>query len=64
MAEIILANLIDIERNQVHRRAVVTIVPAIAFKKPIDKVLGVRIFVVDRADTGDPGAMVHGFSFL
>src|ERR1043165_7220591 len=42
--QVVLGILIDVKRRQFHRRMVILPLPAVAFEKSIDKMLGVGIF--------------------
>jgi hypothetical protein len=43
-------NLVDVQRDEIHRRAVMHAVPSISVKETIDDVLGVRMFEERRGD--------------
>jgi hypothetical protein len=55
LAHIVVANLIDVDRDQIHCRVMVRSVPAIAFEEAVDNVLGVGVLEVRRADCRDLG---------
>jgi hypothetical protein len=52
-AQIGLADLVNVERHEIHRGIMVSAVPAISIQKAIHNVLRVRIFVIDRSDGSD-----------
>ena len=52
-AQIVRSNLLDIQRDDVHRRTVVSTFPAVTFQEPIDDVLRMRILVEDRRHRRD-----------
>ena len=61
-AQIPIRHLIDVERDQIHRWPMVMAIPAIAFEKAVDKVLGMGILVDNSTDGGDFWASVsHGW---
>ena len=55
-AEVVLGELVDVERHQVHRRAVVAAAPAVPFEEAVADVLAVGVLAVLGDDGGDPGA--------
>jgi hypothetical protein len=50
-AQIVLADLIDIERHEIERRMVILTMPAVSIQKTVDNMLGVRVLKI----TGDDG---------
>ena len=51
--------LVDVDRNQIHRRLVVAAIPAVAFEKAVDNVLAVRVLAVFGNDGSDLGTLGH-----
>ena len=54
-AQVVGADLVDVERDQVHGRIMVRAVPAVAIQKAVDDVLGVRVLEVGGDDGGEFG---------
>jgi len=54
LAHIVFADLIDVDRDEVHWWVMPCPVPAIAFEEPVDDMLRVRVLEVCRADGRQP----------
>ena len=54
-AEVVPGELVDVERHQVHRRAVMAAAPAVPFEEAVADVLAVGVLAVLGDDGGDPG---------
>src|SRR5271165_244087 len=51
-AEVVGADLVDVHRNQIHRRMMMRTVPSVAFEEPVDNMLAMRVFAVNRNHGG------------
>ena len=51
-AQIIVADLVDIERNQIEWRVMILAVPAVPVEEPVNNVLGVRVLEISGDDGG------------
>ena len=52
----VVPDLVDVERDQVHGRAVMPAVPAVAFEEAVDDVLSVGVLVIGGGDRGNSGS--------
>jgi hypothetical protein len=55
-AHVIVTNLVDVDRDQIHLRVMVSAVPAIALEETIDDVLRMGVLEVRGADRGELGS--------
>src|SRR5690349_5977297 len=51
-AQIVLADLVDVERNEIERRMMILAMPAVSIEETVDNMLGVRILEIPGDDGG------------